>query len=228
LKTTTITLFAIAMGFLEAAVVIYLRDPEGFAFPLKTIPPDIILTEIIREAATIIMLMSIGFLLGKNLAERFAWFIYCFAVWDIFYYVFLKALIGWPESILTWDILFLIPVQWTGPVLAPLIVSLSMMALASVIICYSKNRLIRISLREWAGLITGSILLFLSFIWDYSLFMLRYFRLSEIIFSQDKDSLVSMSLTFIPERFPWLIFLSGQILIIIVTIMILVRIRRSG
>ncbi len=231
LKTTIITLFAIAMGLLEAAVVIYLREilyPEGFAFPLRPIPPDILLTEILREAATIIMLVSIGYLLGKTLAEKFAWFIYCFAVWDIFYYVFLKALIGWPESLMTWDILFLIPVQWTGPVLAPLIISLSMIALACVIIWYSKDRLIRISLRKWAGLITGAIILFLSFIWDYSSFMLRHFRLSEILFSQDKDSIVSMSLTFIPEHFPWFIFLSGQILIIMVTILIWRRIYRSG
>jgi len=219
------------MGFLEAAVVIYLREiiyPEGFSFPLNPFPPDIILTEILREAATIVMLLYIGYISGKRFSERFAWFIYCFAVWDIFYYVFLKVLIGWPESLLTWDILFLIPVQWTAPVLAPLITSLSMITLTCVIICYSKERLIRISLREWGGLITGAIILFLSFIWDYLSFMLKHFRVSEIIFSQDKDNIVGMFLTYIPERFPWFMFLSGQIIIIIIIILIWRRIYRSG
>src|SRR5580700_10847047 len=121
-KIFWLTAFSIAMGFLEAAVVIYLRKmyyPNGFHFPLTVVEPDIGLTEFLREAATVIMLLAIGILTGKNTSQKFGIFLFCFAIWDIFYYVFLKMLIGWPASLLDWDILFLIPVPWVGPVLAP-------------------------------------------------------------------------------------------------------------
>ena len=102
-----LSIFGIAMGLLESAVVVYLRElyyPEGFAFPLKPMGPTLILTEILREAATLVMLMAIGVLAGRTRTERFGYFIFTFAVWDIFYYLFLKLLLNWPESLLTWDV----------------------------------------------------------------------------------------------------------------------------
>ena len=136
-KIIIITTFAIAMGFLEAAVVVYMREilyPAGFEFPLSPIPVNLALTELFRELATMIMLLSIGFLAARRFSTGFAWFIYSFAIWDIFYYVFLWAILGWPESLMTWDVLFLIPTTWTGPVLAPLVLSLTMILLAMIIL----------------------------------------------------------------------------------------------
>ena len=108
-----ITIFAVCMGIFESAIVIYIRElyyPSGFGFPLVPIEPKIAITELLRELASLFMLLSVGVLVGKNLSQRFAWFIYTFAVWDIVYYVFLYLILQWPESLLTWDILFLIPV----------------------------------------------------------------------------------------------------------------------
>ncbi|MBK6833902.1 MAG: hypothetical protein IPG89_06345 [Bacteroidetes bacterium] len=65
------------------------------------------------------MLVGAGIIAGKTRLTRFAYFIIAFAIWDIFYYVFLYVLLQWPESLFTWDILFLVPVPWTGPVIAP-------------------------------------------------------------------------------------------------------------
>src|ERR1700728_4235989 len=99
-KIFWLTAFAIPMGFMEAAVVVYLREiyyANGFRFPLTPVQPSIGMTEFLREAATIIMLLAIGILTGKNTSQKFGIFIFCFGVWDIFYYVFLKALVGWPE-----------------------------------------------------------------------------------------------------------------------------------
>ena len=227
MKTFLITLFAIAMGFLEAAVVIYIRElmyPGGFDFPLTPIPPDIAMTEILREASTLILLGVIGFISGKYFLERFAWFIYCFAIWDIFYYVFLKWMIGWPESLLTWDILFLIPVTWTGPVITPVITSLSMIALAWVILHFSgKRKKVRITFMEWTGLFTGVIILFLSYIWDYSKFMLRYFSFSELFILPDKKPLFDTAMKYIPEQFNWFLFVCGQGLIVVTTFLIYKR-----
>jgi hypothetical protein len=118
--------YAIAMAYVESAVVVYLRAlyyPQGFVFPLAPLPPDMVAIEIGREAATLVMLLGVAMLAGKERWERFLAFCISFAVWDLFYYVWLWLLLRWPPSLLTWDVLFLIPVPWTGPVLAPVIVS---------------------------------------------------------------------------------------------------------
>ena len=114
-----VTVFAVAMGFLEAAVVVYLRlhfYPNGFSFPLAVIPDNILLVEVVRELATIVMLAAIGWLAGQGFLLRFSFFSLAFGIWDISYYIFLKITLDWPASLLTDDILFLIPLPWVGPV----------------------------------------------------------------------------------------------------------------
>jgi hypothetical protein len=114
------------MAYVESAVVVYLRAlyyPHGFAFPLAPLPPDMVAIEIGREVATLVMLLSVAVLAGRERWERLLAFCVSFGVWDLFYYVWLWLLLGWPPSLLTWDVLFLIPVPWTGPVLAPMVVS---------------------------------------------------------------------------------------------------------
>ena len=137
-----LTVFSIAMAFLETAVVIYLREiyyPNGFMFPMVPMEGRLAVTEFWREAATLVMLLGVGVLAGKNFPTRFGGFIMAFAVWDIFYYVFLKLMLHWPESWLTWDLLFLIPVPWTGPVITPIIASLTMILLASLLFRSNKG-----------------------------------------------------------------------------------------
>jgi hypothetical protein len=212
-----VTAFAIAMGFLEGAVVVYMREilyPGGFAFPLSPIPLNLALTELLREAATLVMLVSIGILAGRRFSTGFAWFIYSFAIWDIFYYVFLKLLLGWPESWMTWDVLFLIPTTWTGPVLAPVLVSLTMVLLAMVILFQAgKGKETRIPGVIWTVLILGSLVLVFGFILDYSRFMLSLLSLGEML--DVKDPLVlEMATHYIPHRFPWWIFALGEVIIL--------------
>ena len=186
-----ITAFAIAMGLLESSVVIYLRQlfyPGGFAFPLSPIPGDLGITEVLREVATLVMLVSIGILAGRSFSTGFAWFIYSFAIWDIFFYIFLWLLIGWPPSLMTWDVLFLIPTTWTGPVLAPVLVSLTMILLALVILRRADSGIdSRIPGRIWGGLILGSLILIFGFILDYSQHMLVNFSLAEMMQFNNPD-----------------------------------------
>jgi hypothetical protein len=123
--------YAVAMAYVEAAVVVYLRAlyyPWGFAFPVAPMPVPMAGIEIAREAATLLMLLGVAMLAGEERRERFLAFCVSFGVWDLFYYVWLRVLLGWPQTLLTWDILFLIPVPWIGPVLAPVIVSLGLVA----------------------------------------------------------------------------------------------------
>ena len=126
-----ISLFAAAFAFVESSVVVYLRllyYPEGFAFPLKPALMSQMVVELSREFATIVMLVTVGMIAGRTRWQRFSYFIIAFGVWDIFYYVWLKVILNWPVSMFDWDILFLIPVPWIGPVIAPVLVSVVMIA----------------------------------------------------------------------------------------------------
>lgn len=216
-KIITITAFAIAMGFLESAVVIYMREilyPEGFAFPLSPIPVNLAVTELLREVATLIMLVTIGVLAARRFSTGFAWFIYTFAIWDIFYYVFLKLLVGWPGSLMTWDVLFLIPTTWTGPVLSPVLVSLTMILLAIVIVVQAeRGRETRFHRREWIGFIAGSLVLIFGFVFDYSQHMLAHFSLFGMLEVKNPEVL-EVATRYIPHRFPWWIFCIGEIIIL--------------
>lgn len=119
-------LFGVAFGYLEGAVVVYLRYilyPDGFVFPLRPIPPILLAVEIGREAATMAMLWGAAWAAGGAGRLKFARFLYAFGLWDIFYYVALYVVLGWPASLLDWDILFLIPIPWLAPVLAPALVA---------------------------------------------------------------------------------------------------------
>ena len=118
-------------------MVVYLRQiayPDGFRFPLEDIEPWLLRTETAREAATLILLLAVARPAVTGGMQRFAVFAYCFAVWDLFYYLALKVCLDWPASMLDWDVLFLIPLPWTSPVLAPLLVSLALIVAALVLL----------------------------------------------------------------------------------------------
>jgi len=211
-KLLIIALFSVAMGFLETAVVVYLREiyyPKGFCFPIEPFSAGNAITEIWREAATIIMLYTIGYLSGRNKPERFAYFIFCFGIWDIFYYVFLKALLNWPESFFTWDILFLIPVPWIGPVLAPCLVSLLLIIWALLIIYYTENgKNAKLKAPERWLLLIGCLIIIFSFIRDYIIISRANGNCFKSM-TTGRQSFFNELSTYIPQNFPWWIFCIG-------------------
>lgn len=115
--------FAVAMAWVEAAVVFYLRTLVDRIDPFQTRPlpvnEGVAGAEIVREAATLVMLGCVGGLAGRTWRSRVGFLLVAFGLWDIFYYVFLRVMTSWPRSLLDWDVLFLIPLPWWGPVLAP-------------------------------------------------------------------------------------------------------------
>ncbi len=152
--------FGIFFGLLEAVVVIYLRQIFGFGQTILNNPIDsgniyfslgviaflkpaasnlltqnqgILSLEVLRELSTIVMLLCLAVIAGRTLRERLAYFLLAFSFWDIFYYVFLRAIIGWPSSLLDIDVYFLIPVAWVGPVMTPIIISIAM-AISAIIL----------------------------------------------------------------------------------------------
>ncbi|MGA2853409.1 MAG: hypothetical protein ABSE90_04690 [Verrucomicrobiota bacterium] len=125
-----VVLYAIAMAWVESAVVFYLRSMIDRIDPYQPDPLPFIggfaSAELPREFATLVMLFAVGFLAGRTWRARIGYAAIAFGVWDIFYYVFLKMMCGWPHSLLDWDVLFLLPLPWWGPVLAPVLISLLM------------------------------------------------------------------------------------------------------
>ena len=121
-----LAVWGVAFAYIESSVVVYLRKiyyPEGFAFPLAIAETRLIVVEIVREAATLVILWATASLAYSRLQSRMAAFMVLFGIWDLFYYLFLKLILDWPESLSSWDLLFLIPLPWVGPVWAPAVVA---------------------------------------------------------------------------------------------------------
>ncbi len=213
-KIWIVTFYSIAMGFLEAAVVIYLRKlfyQNGFDFPLKGfIEPSILIVEWVREFVTIIMLVTIGLLAGKKFYEKFAYFIYAFAIWDIFYYVFLKLYLGWPSSLKTWDLLFLIPWPWIGPVLAPLLCAVLMIITAFMIINFEDKRIkIRLNARELVLIIIGVIFILFTWLYDYGALIFNN-GFAKVFFTLATNAkFTEIVSSYVPNYFNWPLFLLG-------------------
>ncbi|MGI8745300.1 MAG: hypothetical protein ACR2NN_22550 [Bryobacteraceae bacterium] len=176
--------FGITFGYVEASVVVYLRviyeplrqnispRPSNELFPLIT-PQQLqaagaihtrrLLTELGREAATILMLAAVGLAVARTFQQWSAAFLIVFGVWDISFYAFLKLLIDWPASLNTWDLLFLLPVPWASPVIAPIIVSLSMILCGIIAL----RRPLRIRPLHWVSIMLGGVIVVIAFTMDY-------------------------------------------------------------
>ncbi len=136
-KLFWLTVWGVAFGYIEAAIVVYLRRyyyPEGFSFPAVIIEPETALVEMVRELATLVFMWAVAELSYRDFRSRLAAYMVLFGTWDIFYYVFLKVILNWPAGPATWDILFLIPLPWVGPVWAPVVVSVGLIYAGVVIL----------------------------------------------------------------------------------------------
>jgi hypothetical protein len=140
LKLLLLAVFGIAMAHLEGVVVVYLRkalgmlDSESNRESIEKIPPSYLKIEMTREAATIIMLVVIAYLVGDSWIERGVFFLWTFAFWDLFYYLSLYILIKWPPTLKTIDVLFLIPKPWIAPVWFP--IGVSSVTIAAIVFLY--------------------------------------------------------------------------------------------
>ena len=182
-------LFGIAFGYLEAAVVTYLRilheparlhyypnRPPSELFPLLTLQQlhsvgteqhRTLNVEIGREAATMLMLAAVALAVAGNVRQWAAAFAIAFGIWNIMFYASLAVLVDWPASLFTWDILFLIPVPWVGPVIAPVMVSAAMIIGGSWCLWReAAGRPLRIHPWNTAGVLLGALVIVISFTLD--------------------------------------------------------------
>jgi hypothetical protein len=192
-RAAWLALFATAMGLLEAAVVVYLRElyyPDGFRFPLALLPARIAAVEILREVTTLVMLVAVAMLSGRDRVDRFFVFAFVFGVWDVVYYGGLKGLLGWPPSLATWDVLFLIPVPWLGPVAYPVAISLLLIGGFAVHeTLRGRGAALRPRQGEWIVASLGAVVVVASFCWNWR----------------------AVAESAVPERFPVVLFAAGAL-----------------
>lgn len=159
-------IFAIAMAYLESAVVVYLRAMYGIEDLLLDInlAPDMYtVVEIGREAATLVMLAVVGIIAASSWSKRIGFFFLAFGVWDIFYYIWLYIFIQWPKSLFEWDILFLIPLPWWGPVITPVLISILLIFIGYMLIM---ETIFKIKLLDWILIVSSVIILLFTFVED--------------------------------------------------------------
>jgi hypothetical protein len=188
-----LTVWGVCFGYIEAAVVVYLRRiyyPDGFAFPVVMIEPGIAVVELVREAVTLLFLWAVAALIYRTFQCRIAVFMILFGIWDIFYYIFLKAALDWPESLFTWDILFLLPLPWAGPVWAPVLVSMGMIY-AGIVVLYRNDKGSPMPLERgfWILEVFAGLVIILSFLIP-----------GQAVLKQT-----------VPTHFPWYIFWTGYL-----------------
>ncbi len=214
-----LAIFAIAMGFLEGIVVVYLREiyyPQGFEFPLTLLSPALMKAELVREAATLVMLVSVAWLAGRNFLQRLAFFLFLFGVWDISYYIALWLFLGWPPSLFTWDILFLIPVTWIGPVIAPVVNSLTMIIMAlGWMNLENRGYPARIKPVDWTLILSGAFLILITYLWDYSVLMVQSGILSGNGGAAANEKLMQAMSLYVPQGYNWPLFIAGELIIVL-------------
>jgi hypothetical protein len=165
-----LVVLAVAFGWIEATVVVYLREiaePGGGAAldPLAAVPvaPRLLAAEIAREAWTLVLLGAGGWLAGSRWPARIGGFLLLFGVWDLVYYAVLKLLLGWPASLATWDVLFLIPQAWVAPVWAPALVA-ALFAAAGTYLLWTPERPRRYGLADGAVFAGSALVIVASFL----------------------------------------------------------------
>ena len=196
-RALAVVTFAAAMAYVESAAVVYLQralniTPERL-FPLRgpEVVGDLAAIEVGRELATLVMLIGIGCLAGRRWLDRLAWTAVAFGVWDILYYCWLWVFIGWPHSPTTWDVLFLIPVPWVGPVWAPVAVSAALIGFGlAAARQVGRGRALRPARLDVALAVVGGFLVVISF-------------------TADAARILAGGL---PGWFPWPVFVAGMAL----------------
>ncbi len=195
--------FAVAMAWLESATVYYLRTLVDRIQPYQPDPLPIqgLLgqVELVREAATLVMVLTVGILAGTTWRTRWGYSAIAFGAWDILYYVFLRMMTGWPQSLLDWDVLFLIPLPWWGPVLAPVSIALLMIVWGTIVTEAPDitNAPVAVKRRAWTLNATGIALALYIFMAD-SL--------------QQLPRLKNGMAFLLPTQFNWLLFCAALVL----------------
>jgi hypothetical protein len=217
-KWGVVVAYAMAMAWVESAVVFNMRTMIDRIDPYQSNPLPLVgnlgSVELVREAATLAMLLTVGMLAGRSWRSRLGYAAVAFGVWDVLYYVFLRVMCGWPRTLFDWDILFLLPLPWWGPVLAPTSIAAMLIAWGTLTTQFEEHP--PADLPVWKqralGLIGAGLALYV--------FMADSIRVAD----QGVDVLRNL----LPARFNWPLFCMALLLMAIPVIQLGLRLRSSN
>ena len=197
-----VIIFSVAMAYFESAVVVYLRAMYGIKDLLRDtnmVADAYTFIEIGREAATIIMLFMVGLIAGNTWKKKISFAILAFGIWDILYYFWLYIFIQWPKSLFEWDILFLIPLPWWGPVITPILISILLIIISYLIIIDTQ---FKISSFDWIIYGLSVVIILYTFMEDsIRVILFRGGNLAEVR----------------PTDFNWIVFMIAYLASVLVT-----------
>ena len=184
-RLAMLCILAVALGYTEAAVVVYLRaliaplrakhfpDAAAESLPLLSVEQlqaggeqftQALLIEVTREPVPLVLLLAVAWGFRRGRGQVVGFFLIGFGLWDIGYYAFLKLLLGWPDSLGTWDVLYLIPTAWVAPVWAPLAISVTMLAAGLAVVHRGGFRRGKGALLAWPAVAAGVALVLTTFV----------------------------------------------------------------
>jgi len=188
--------FAVAMAWMEAATVFYIRTLVNRIEPYQADPLPMYgalgNVELVREAATLVLFAAMGWLAGHTWRQRAGYAALAFGIWDVLYYAFLYPISGWPNTLLDWDILFLLPLPWWGPVLAPVSIA-ALMIVWGTLVTQAGDRIVEDTTTRWPWVLGG-----LGMVLALGVFMTDAFR----ALPGGRDAVVRV----LPASFNWPLF----------------------
>lgn len=205
-------LFSVSMAYLEAALVVHLRslyypDNPLTIFPLTLMSHQDLAIELVRELATVVMILAVALVSERGFIRIFAAFVFVFGLWDIFYYIWLKVIIDWPVSWFEWDVLFLIPWPWFAPWIAPVCIALLLCVWGGVVLLSRKRY----------GFTRTTLILFLP---GTALSLVSFLLPAAALLPGGEEAFRGYT----PDDFPWSLFLTGYLLML----MSLLNVARQG
>jgi hypothetical protein len=207
-KLAVVVGYAAAMAWVESAVVYYMRTMIDRIEPYQANPLPVVgnmgPAELVREAATMAMLLAVGLLAGRTWRSRLGYAAVAFGVWDVLYYVYLRVLCGWPHTLFDWDILFLLPLPWWGPVLAPVSIALVLIAWGTLATQFEPACLAGPA--DWKSRVLAS----------FGGMLALYVFMADSIRVADQG--VDVLRNLLPARFNWPLFSVALILMVIPTV----------
>ncbi|MBE0447226.1 MAG: hypothetical protein IBX64_03845 [Actinobacteria bacterium] len=164
-RLTSLITIATSVAFLHAASAFYLREvyniktlapswgiakgdiifSVGDLMILKNdvalkilVDTTLLTTEQIRLAAILMLVLAMVYNIGKSWFDRVSLFLFVVGLWGVLYYAFLFALLRWPDSLLSKDVITLFPLPVIVPVYIPLLFSL-LVLVGSTFLVFKKN-----------------------------------------------------------------------------------------
>jgi hypothetical protein len=137
-----IAALCIAIGYVDAVATFYVRgmlevSQEGGNFAqavTEAMPPRIVALEQTRQAATVLVLVAMAIVAGRNLQQQFGTAFYALGGWIVLRYAAIRTITDWPAGLADIDTVLYLPHAVYAPVWMPIVIGLGVAAIGVTLI----------------------------------------------------------------------------------------------